>query len=206
MKLIALSLIFLFACSQLTIMVDDKPRTDIQFVSHGKYQEIRGAENLLRDVSGATLQVTFKTDEHSNEPQDLISFSIGGSETKTLKSRAAMRIEPGGYLVGLGRAKDEDEIQTVRSSIPVELGKSQTATVAVNYSQNSIKLYLDGKVLPVTGKVAFGAPKTSNTPSINASLGSEDDGSTFFFKGDLRNPRIWTRALSDDEIIAHSKE
>lgn len=203
----ALSLLFiLIACSQLSIMVDDKPRTDIQFVSHGKYQEIRGAENLLRDVSGATLQITFKTDEHSKEPQDLMSFSIGGSESKTLKSRAGLRIEPGGYLVGIARASDDDEIQTVRTSTPVELGKSQTATVSINYGENSIKLYLNGKELPTIGKVAFGAPKTSNTPSINASLGSEDDGSTFFFKGDLRNPKIWTRSLSGSEIEAHSKE
>jgi hypothetical protein len=67
-------------------------------------------------------------------------------------------------------------------------------------AQNEMKLYLDGKELETEGKVSFASKETPDTASISFAVGSEDDGSNFHFEGTLRNPKIWTRKLSMEEM------
>lgn len=199
-----LTLIFLTACSQLSLMVDDKPRTDIQFVAHEKYQEIRGGENLLRKVSGATLQIQFRQSGKQENFQDMMAISVGGSASKSLTSRASLRLETGGRLVGIARSTDTEESQVVRAKDLIPIGKTHVATLVIDFSANEMKLYLDGKELETEGKVVFASKETPDTPSISASIGAEDDGSSAFFEGTLSNPQIWTRKLSAEEVARYS--
>ncbi len=199
-----LTLILLTACSQLSLKVDDKPRNDIQFVAHKNYQEIRGGENLLRNVSGATLQIEFRQTGKQETPQDMLAFSVGGSEQKSRMSRASLRLDPGGRLTGVARSTDTEESQAIRAKILIPPGKTHIATLTIDYPSHEMKLYLDGKELETEGKVFFQAKASQDTPSISASIGAEDDGSDFFFEGTLSNPQIWTRKLSPEEVARHA--
>jgi hypothetical protein len=193
-------LLFLSSCAQLSLTVDNKPRKDIKFISHGKYFEVRGGENILRKVSTVTLQIEFKETGPQNNIQDMMAISVGGNTPKSYVSRASLRLEPGGRLVGIARSIDTEEGQVVRAQELISKGKAHVATLVIDYAQNEMKLYLDGKELETAGKVSFASKETPDTASISFAVGSEDDGSNFHFEGTLRNPKIWTRKLSMEEM------
>jgi hypothetical protein len=88
----------------------------------------------------------------------------------------------------------------VRAKELISKGKAHVATLVIDYAQNEMKLYLDGKELETEGKVSFASKETPDTASISFAVGSEDDGSNFHFEGTLRNPKIWTRKLSMEEM------
>lgn len=194
-------LLLLWSCTQLSMMVDNKPRRDITFISHEKYVEVRGGENILRKVSAATLQIEFKETGAQDKLQDMIAISVGGVAPKSYTSRASLRLEPGGRLVGIARSTDSEEGQVVRAKELLPKGKSHVATLVIDYAQNEMKLYLDGRELETEGKVQFASKETPDTASISSAIGSEDDGSNFYFEGTLRNPKIWTRKLNAEEIM-----
>ncbi len=193
-------LLFLCSCAQLSLTVDNKPRKDVKFISHGKYFEVQGGENVLRKVSTATLQIEFKETGLQNNIQDMMAISVGGNTPKSYVSRASLRLEPGGRLVGIARSTDTEEGQVVRAKELISKGKAHTATLVIDYAQNEMKLYLDGKELETEGKVSFASKETPDTASISFAVGSEDDGSNFHFEGTLRNPKIWTRKVSMEEM------
>ncbi len=193
-------LLLLCSCAQLSLTVDNKPRKDIKFISHGKYFEVQGGENILRKVSTVTLQIEFKETGPQNNIQDMMAISVGGNTPKSYVSRASLRLEPGGRLVGIARSTDTEEGQVVRAKELISKGKAHTATLVIDYAQNEMKLYLDGKELETEGKVSFASKETPDTASISFAVGSEDDGSNFHFEGTLRNPKIWTRKVSMEEM------
>lgn len=201
MKTLLLALLLFSACSQLHLKVDGKESNSVKVIRHEKYQEITGAENVFRKVTGATVLIAFRQDERENRPQDLMGFSVGGAAgTKSLSSRISLRIEADGKLTGIARATDTEPGQNVHSVEPVAAGKFHMAALTVDYAHNEMKLYLDGKPIAMTGKPNFSAKETSDTSSLSAAIGSEDDGSTFFFDGELKSPMIWGRTLSPEEI------
>ena len=192
--------LFLLSCTQLSMTVDNKPRKDIQFISHGNYFEVRGAENIFRKISAVTLQIEFNQKGPQDKVQDLMAFSVGGQTPKSFTSRASLRLEPGGRLVGIARSTDTEEGQVIRAKELLPVGKSHVATLVIDYAQDEMKLYLDGNEFATDGKVNFLSKETPDTPSLSAAIGSEDDGSNFYFEGTLSNPKIWTRKLSINEI------
>lgn len=205
MKLISLFLIILFAsCSQLKLKLDDKTFDQAKFLKKEKYIEVQGAGDVLRAVSAATIMVKFRQVGDQSKMQDLIAISIG-SALPTASSRASIRLSPGGYLAGIARAKDSDEGQNVSSSAKAKSGQFHTAALVINYEQNQMFLYLDGSPVETKGTVKFGAPMTSDTASANIALGAEDNGSDLFFEGEIRDPRVWRRGLTPEEILSLSK-
>lgn len=200
-----LTLLFLVvSCSHHELQVDGKP-SDAKFISKKNYKEIKGAENALRNVSGATLLITFRQTGKQDEPQDMLAFSIG-SDKPTFASRASLRMDKDGYLTGIARSVDTEDSQTVRAKEKVDTGEFHKAALVVDYSKDSMRLYLDGRPLETEGKVSFAADKTADTPSATATMGAEDDGSTFFFQGELKDPKIWSRALTQEEILMNSQD
>jgi hypothetical protein len=200
--LIIFSLLFLFGCSQMKLIVDGKEKHDIKIISHGAYREILGASELLRKVTATTLVIKFRQTGNQKGPQDLIAFSVGGKEKKTSISRASIRMDREGYLTGIARATDTEVAHTIRAKDKIATGEFHTAAMVVDYAKNEMHLYLDGKPLETVGAVAFQAPVTDDTPSISASVGAEDDGSDFFFEGELQKPMLWRRRLEPEEILA----
>lgn len=194
-------LLLAVACARMELTVNGEKRTDIQLVRHEKYTEIKGAENVLRKTSGATLMIRFRQKKGQKTPQDLISLSVGGSEQSSLKSRAAIRIESDGRLKGLARAGDLERVpQEITADIPVTPEITHLAALTVDYAKDVMKLYLDGKEVKSSGITAFSQKETSDTASLSCAIGSEDDGSTFFFEGDLSDPAVWNRSLTAEEI------
>lgn len=200
-----LPIILFWSCSQLSMMVDNKPRRDITFIKHEKYVEIRGGENILRKISAATLQIEFKETGAQDKLQDMVAISVGGEAPKSYSSRASLRLEPGGRLVGIARSTDSEEGQVVKAKELLPKGKFHVATLVIDYAQNEMKLYLDGRELETEGKVQFASKETPDTASISSAIGSEDDGSNCYFEGTLKNPKIWTHKLTPEEIQKNLK-
>lgn len=206
MKMLFLVIVLLVSsCSQMKLAVDGEERNDIEIVSRGKYREIHGAENLLRKVDAATIMVTFRQTGHQKSAQDMIAFSIGSSDKKTLASRASIRMDREGYLTGIARAGDMETAHTIRAKEKIPAGEFHNAALVIDYSKNEMHLFLDGKPLETVGVVAFSKQETDDTPSICATIGSEDDGSSNFFEGELQHPMVWRRRLKPEEILQLTK-
>lgn len=200
MKALVLIPFILAGCSQPELQVEGSASQNISIVSRGSYKSILGAEDVLRKVSEATVKISFFQTGKQQSVQDMIAFSVGGTEKKTSSSRLSLRMDREGYLTGIARATDTENAQTVRSNERIPAGKKHTAVLVVDYAKNEMFLYLDGVQLETIGKPVFRAKQTDDTPSINSSIGSEDDGSDFFFEGELSDPGVWRRKLSLDEI------
>jgi Concanavalin A-like lectin/glucanases superfamily len=196
---ILLLLFFLSSCAQVGVEINGSPADYVQVVKRGKYSELKGIQDVLRNVSGATLMITFRQTGTKEATQALIGISIGGEGKKSPLSRASLRLE-NGHLVGLARALDDGPGQVIRSREMVIGEGVHVAALVVDYEKDEMQLYLDGKPLESEGSVAFRATKTSDTPSLSAALGAEDDGSAFFFEGELKDPMVWSRKLGPDVI------
>lgn len=203
MKYILMLLMFV-SCSQMKLMVDGES-SESKIISHRKYKEIKGAGDVLKGVNAATLMITFRQTGKQEGPQDMLSFSVGGTAEKSWVSRASLRIDKDGYLTGIARAGDTEEAQNVRAKDKVSTGDFHVAALVVDYEKNEMHLFLDGKPVEATGSVLFKQTYTSPTPSISVSIGAEDDGSNFFFEGELKNPRVWRKRLLPEEILGLSQ-
>lgn len=203
--MLKLPLLFLLvSCSHQALQVDGKTKNSVKFDSKKGYKEITGAGDVLRNVPGATLLITFRQTGKQEEPQDMLAFSVG-SDKPTFASRASLRIEKDGYLTGIARAGDNEEAQNVRAKEKVTTGEFHSAALVIDYSKDSMRLFLDGRPLETEGTVNFKAQNTSDTSSRGVTMGAEDDGSNFFFQGELKDPKVWTRALSAEEILIQSQ-
>lgn len=182
------------------LSVDGKAPHDVKIIRHAKYKEIQGAGNALQNVSGATLMIDFRQTGNQDTPQDMLSFSIGGDK-KTLLSRASIRMDKDGYLTGIARSVDSEQGQTVRAKNKIPPGDLHHAALVIDYTKNEMHLYLDGKPLETEGSPQFMQKTTSDTPSVSVSIGAEDDGSTFFFAGELLRPMVWSKKFTPEEIL-----
>jgi hypothetical protein len=70
----------------------------------------------------------------------------------------------------------------------------------IDYAAGSVQIYINGAPQATTGTVKFAAPATANTPSTNAAIGADDDGSRFSFQGRIADLRLYNRALSREDI------
>lgn len=165
----------------------------------GKYWQLQGGSELLQDTEGASSTVWFKLKDKNPAPQDFIALSVG-SVDKSLYSRFSIRTE-NGQLMGVLRAGDSDQAQEmITTGAGLRVGVWYNVTLTVDYSKNIAQIYLDGHKLETKGSVKFSQKKTAATPSASMSIGAEDDGSNFFFEGEIRRVLIWKRVLSPEEI------
>ena len=131
--------------------------------------------------------------------QDLLALSVG-SDKASFISRFSIRFEQG-QIKAILRATDQDAAQEIISTgASLRVGEWQRVTLSVDYSKNTASLYLDGNKLETTGTLKFGAKSTADTPSASIAIGSEDDGSNFFFNGEVGRVLIWRRVLSTQEV------
>ena len=164
-----------------------------------KYWKVSDAEEILQHSAGATVSVSFKLKSLPTEAQDLIAISVGSDKTSAT-SRFSIRMERG-QIKAILRAADHDAAQEILSTgAALRVGEWHRVTLTADYSKNSASLYLDGHKLETTGTLKFGTQMTANTPSANIAIGSEDDGSVFFFQGEVGRVLIWRRVLSTQEV------
>ncbi len=176
----------------------DKFHPTLQSQWMGKYWQINNAGELLQDSEAASASVRLKLTGIPTEIQDVLAFSVG-SPTSSFTSRLSIRLEQG-QIKAILRAGDQEQAQEyVSTGAALKLNQWHIITVTVNYSTNSASIYVDGHKLAGTGVLKFSQKKTAATPSANMALGSEDDGSNFFFPGEIARVMVWKRELSREE-------
>jgi hypothetical protein len=195
--------IFFSSCSFLTPKKKKEilhPSFDSLKVSEKRHWVLKKGENILRNVSVATLAVWVKPKKDSQYPMDLIAISVAGKENPSNASRASIRLLPGGKIGGIARAMDTEEAQRGFSSSVMSESSWQHIVLIIDYEKNKMEFYRNGVFVPSTGKIRFKARKTSDTPSKTIVIGAEDDGSAYHFNCDIKHVGIWGSRLYPDDI------
>ncbi len=167
-----------------------------------KYYEVMGAQDSLRSTAAGTIGIWFR--QRWVSPvfnQDLFNISVGGPKEIDSKSRAGIRIIPTGAFQSVARAADQEELSEVTTA-PGLAKKNvwQHLVLTIDYANKKQEFYLDGKRIDSTGKTIFTKTMTANSPSQRVTIGSEDDGSSAFFFGDLGAAFVEKRILTEAEI------
>jgi hypothetical protein len=177
----------------------DKVHPTLQSQWMGQYWQVQEGLDLLQDTEAATVSVRIKLDSIPTELQDIVAFSVGGSASSA-SSRFSIRLNHG-QITAILRAGDQETAQEYMSTgAALRVNQWHTVTVVGNYSKNTASIYLDGHKLEGTGTLKFSQKKTAATPSASMAFGSEDDGSTLFYKGKIAQILVWKRELSREEI------
>lgn len=205
---VVLSLLCLCACAKIKIPKFEK---DVEFraetsgkpfeVKKREFWVIEGGEKILRKTPAASLSVWVRQTDQKHL-QDILSFSTGGSSFDGKKSRAAIRIFPGGKLAGVARASDNGPEQVVMTKAVIEKDKWHHIFLSIDYAKDEMDFYVDGIKIPTKGSVNFRAKLTSDTDSSAVTLGAEEDGSGNYVAGEIKDVRVWRRILSEENIRA----
>lgn len=129
------------------------------------------------------------------------AYLVPGAPT-TLSSRISLEIQNGGVINFIGRASDTDsEHDCTTGSGLITAGTWQHLCGVNDYVAQTQTIYIDGvQVFQSTG-VAFSGMATGAPPSRNSHIGAQDDGTQSFFDGQIHDFRVFSRALSADEIM-----
>lgn len=123
----------------------------------------------------------------------------------TSESRFFMSINPDG-TIGVGaQAPDAGSSQVGTSTATISAGSWVYLTAVADVANDSIALYKDGQQVASTGTVAFTAEATDNTAPTSVAIGSQDDGSQFYFNGAIDEVVI-SKALRTADWIKLSFE
>jgi hypothetical protein len=157
---------------------------------------------LLQNVSACTLSAWINPDKIPGDKDSLqiLAISKGNGDTPTLESRAMLSIASWGVVEAGGRSTDTEKIQTVKTTEKLKTGAWVHLAAVIDYAAGSVQIYVNGTLQPTSGTVKFAAPATASTPSTNAAIGADDDGSRFSFQGRIADLRLYNRALSREDI------
>jgi uncharacterized repeat protein (TIGR01451 family) len=156
---------------------------------------------VLNGVGQATLSAWIRPDVlGSGTRRDIIAISVGGS-APIVDSRATiyqMRRNVG----VVARAPDSQGMKAIDTiSNPLTMDWHYVAAV-IDYAGNTIAIYVDGVSQSLSDSPSFGAPTTSDVNSAVAALGSEDDGTAYYFNGRIDEARVAATARSSDWVAA----
>jgi hypothetical protein len=161
-----------------------------------------GATSLAQNASSMTLETWFKTPQNITSFIELIDISIN-SGSPTTNSRAFLELANNNAISAGGRAPDSQGVQDRQTANNVfTANRWYHAAAVINYSTNSVKIYLNGVELSTTGTSTFTNPTTDNTTSSFGAIGAQDDGSTGFFKGFIDEVKIYSSARTADQVKA----
>ncbi|MBN1977525.1 MAG: DUF2341 domain-containing protein, partial [Anaerolineae bacterium] len=170
------------------------------FDGFNDYVDLGSGLAVLNGVGQATLSAWIRPDDLAGR-NDIIAISVGGSPP-TNASRASL-YRSGNEAGIIARAPDSqgmNSIDTISNSVSLNW---HYVVAVIDYSGNTVAIYVDGVSQPLSGFPSFEAPTTSNTNSANAALGSEDDGiSGFFFNGRIDEARVAATGRSADWVAA----
>jgi uncharacterized repeat protein (TIGR01451 family) len=157
---------------------------------------------VLNGVSQTTLSAWVRPEDLLLVRRDIIAISVGGSGP-TNSSRASIHRQ--GYNAGvIARAPDSQGMNTITTILnPIFPVPAWHYVVAViDYASNTVTIYVDGVSQTTFGSPSFDTSTTSNVNSANAALGSEDNGSDFFFHGRIDEARVAAIGRSVDWVAA----
>lgn len=159
-----------------------------------------GAVGLLRNIPAWTLMAWIRPDVIKTST--FLSVGIGPPPGSTSVSRASIEIlSASGDFITAARRLDADAATTFTSATGEAVAGTLYHVAATCTYTNPIvlRLYKNGVLLGTTSAAAA-AGNSSDTNTKNAAIGSEDNGASNFFDGRIEDARIYTRALSADEI------
>ena len=171
------------------------------------FYKVEGAGDVLRNTPHATIAVWIKPEAVAASNEDIFNVSVGG-KAEDWKTRAGFRVLKDGIFESVARADDHEEISEIRTSKGLEKpGEWQHVALTIDYANKKMEFFIDGhRTETVHSLYRFTRPQTSDTPSHNVTLGSEDDGKSAYFNGDLAAAFVDKRILSESEIQALMKK
>lgn len=108
-----------------------------------------------------------------------------------------------------GRADDTAPSNATQSTTtsPLLSNSWQFLTVVIDYAGQDIRFYYNGSLIADNNATlaSWTAASLSSTPSANAAIGAEDDGSAFYFPGKIDELRLSDSARSAAWIAADYK-
>ena len=169
------------------------------FDGFNDYVDLGSDLAVLNGVSQATLSAWIRPDDLVGR-NDIIAISVGGSPP-TNASRASL-YQSGNDAGIVARAPDSQDMNTVdTTSNSVSLNWHYVVAV-IDYANETVTIYVDGISQTLSPPPDFDALTTSNVNSANAALGSEDDGSAYFFNGRIDEARVAATGRSADWVAA----
>lgn len=208
MKFIILSFFVLFAgCSRIPKLNDkvefmaESHKAPLRVVKR-QFWEVKEAGDVLRNTSSGAISIWVRQTGELQDPQSIISISVGSKKANRRASRASIKIFPEGRLFAEARAHDLGAEQNIMTGPILKKGTWHHVFLNIDYARDQMTFYVDGVMVPSRGVVNFKAKKTSNTASHAVILGAEDDGGAAYFKGQLKDVAVWKRTLSEENIRA----
>ena len=169
-----------------------------EFYGNGDYVGLGTGLDILSNVSSATLSAwVYPKKIHSTEGNVIVAISIN-SVLPTKSTRASIEVGNTDDIKVAARAIDGGGLLSFQTNGAVE-NKWQHIVGTINYATGNISIYLDGQIIG-SSIVEFGQQRTPATTSTSNSIGSEDDGSRYYFNGSIDEVLIFNRILSADEI------
>ncbi len=158
--------------------------------------------NWINNATASTLSIWMNADSVAGSG-DLIGLTRN-DPADTGASRITL-IQNGDDIQLIARTMDDnsDSVSVVTTSNPLTAGTWHHVTGTVDYASdvNNIKIYVDG-VLHGNFSHDFTNNAIPNTDSSHATIGSDEDGVSSFFGGQLDEARIASTLRSADWIAA----
>jgi len=159
-----------------------------------------GNRNWLRNTSAATLSAWIRPSATDGD-RSVIAISINNGSTATGVSRAYIETFNGYVSIG-GRASDADsERRIISDNSAIAAGAWHYVAGVIDYASGRGTIFVDGWQI-YDGALDFDQTVTANTSATNGAIGAQDDGSSYYFGGNLDEVRIATALRSAAWISA----
>ncbi len=159
--------------------------------------------STLQGVPAWTLAAWICPDKLSADQNVIIALSRNNGTTPTGESRAQLSLSNSGLVfVGARSTDGAPQAQSVKTAEKIAKPGVWVHVAAVaDYMTDTIVVYVNGEPQATTGTVKFPHKGAPNTPSTCAAIGADDDGTRSFFIGRLADVRVYSRALTKEEIV-----
>ena len=157
---------------------------------------------IAQNVSALTMSVWINLTSVTSV-SEIVAFSINNGGTPTSNSRAYITFgTPSlGQMTCGGRSADGESLQRVTTTNSgISTGSWYNVTCVINYSADTVDIYINGNHMTTTGSISFSASTTPNSPSASSAIGSQDNGSANYFPGRIDEVGVWQRILNASEI------
>lgn len=184
------------------VLAGDTRWEDGALAFDGRNGHVQLPQNLLTGADAVTVSADVYVDSTQNTPYFLFGlgntardgtgdgylFATGGTETSGFRS-----------AIATGNWTTEQGAQSA-----VGLARGRWATVTVTVGNGSEVLYLDGTAVAHSDNVTITPSDIGNGSTAQNYLGRSDYAADQYFKGLMKNVRLYNRALTAPEVAALS--
>src|SRR3989344_2065316 len=180
--------------------IEDANPYAMSFDGSGDYLNMGNDLNLAQNLSTFTVAAWVRKANNTGTNQ-IFGLSTGDS---TADSRVAIATTTD-EIICSGTAGDTEAVQSrTTSAADLITGVWYHMVCTIDYANDTITIYLNSVSQSATGTVSFTATSTSNTASQRSSIGIDEDKSGNDFSGQIDEVRVYTRALTQNELNALS--